>query len=347
MCYLFPSGRHSELGLNIKYVTDCIDHQVHLIVEETLRAKDSIKSGVDNGYSVVVHFSKSTLSRQCLKNIQEELNRSQLCPIIGTSNRWYYKMTSTERLLTLRTPVQVFLERQDVTSDLFITEEDWELMEEYVKFVKPFETLSKFLGGENYPASTSVIPALDQIRHDLSNMTTRCKDGETFKETLISNFDKRFKNCFKEKVPFNCLTFLDPMYLDLFVDDESMMTKVKSDIRSDVVYNKLVAEEMTRASLESGEVTAVAIPVEDEIDVVAEPQPSTSEVQNQEAGNNRRASLLAKKRQNTHLTLHSKSVFEKIDSEIDRSINIWSIPVYYLIILGSVTFLPWTQRVTL
>ena len=137
------TGRHSEVGIKVKYETDCIDRQIHLLVEESLRSSEKVQTAVNNGHAVVVHFSKSCLSRQSLKSIQEELGLPTLCPILGTSNRWFYKMTSTERLLAIKVPVEVYLSRQDNEFDLFLADEDWELMAEYLKLVKPFSILSQ------------------------------------------------------------------------------------------------------------------------------------------------------------------------------------------------------------
>ena len=105
--------------------------------------------------------------------------------------------------------------------------------------VKPFQVLSKFLGGEKYPSACSVIPALDQIKDDIQTIEDECGDaGKAFVRSLIANFDKRFENCWKEKSPFNCLTFLDPRYLDMYADTEELMQKVKNDIFNDQVYDR-------------------------------------------------------------------------------------------------------------
>ena len=98
----------------------------------------------------------------------------ELCPIVGTSNRWFHEMSETERLLQLRVAVEVFQESttreendedEDPIDD--IVDNDWLLMQDYVYAVKPFQVLSKFLGGEKYPAACLVIPALDQIKVDI------------------------------------------------------------------------------------------------------------------------------------------------------------------------------------
>ena len=155
--------------------------------------------------ALVAHFSRPTLSRQFLTSIQVELNMPQLCPIVGTENRWFHKMSEVERLLELRSAVEVFQERvasggRDVIEGgAEVVEEDWILMQEYVNAVKPFKVLSKYLGGEQYPACCSVIPALDQIHVD--------RRGEIFINTLLANFERRFPDCWRSKTPFNCLRF--------------------------------------------------------------------------------------------------------------------------------------------
>ena len=86
-------------------------------------------------------------------------------------------MTSIERLLEIRGSVELFqarstVEINDEVDDPIevIDEDEWKLMKEYVKAVKIFQIISTFLGGQTYPAATSVIPALDQIVEDLENL---------------------------------------------------------------------------------------------------------------------------------------------------------------------------------
>ena len=44
-----------------------------------------------------------------------------------------------------------------------IDEDDWAVLEVYLKVVEPFEEASKLLGGDTYPAVYMVIPMLDQV----------------------------------------------------------------------------------------------------------------------------------------------------------------------------------------
>ena len=44
-----------------------------------------------------------------------------------------------------------------------IDEDDWAVLEVYLKVVETFEEASKLLGGDTYPAACMVIPMLDQV----------------------------------------------------------------------------------------------------------------------------------------------------------------------------------------
>ena len=239
-------GRHHDVGLMTKYTTDCVDHQIHLLIEESLRNQAAMKASIKKGKKLINHFSRSSLSRQLLRSIQTELGLPELCPVIGTANRWFHKMSETERLLQLKVSAEVFQDRntreisdEDDEPIEDIVDNDWELMQDYVNAVKPFQVLSKFLGGEKYPSACSVIPALDQIKDDIQTLEDGSGDaGKAFVRSLIANFDKRFDNCWKGKSPFNCLTFLDPRYLDMYADTEELMHKVKNDIFNDQVYDR-------------------------------------------------------------------------------------------------------------
>ena len=241
-------GRHHDVGLVTKYTSDCVDHQIHLLIEESLKSQAEMKASIRGGKKLLNHFSRSSASRQLLRSIQTELGLPELCPVIGTANRWFHKMSEIERLLKLRVSVEVFQERvsgeindeDDEPVDV-IVDNDWILMQDYVNAVKPFQVLSKFLGGEKYPAACSVIPALGQIKDDIKTIEDECGDGgKALVKTMLTNFDKRFANCWRRKSPFNCLTFLDPRYLDMYADTKELMDKIKADILNDKVYDDLM-----------------------------------------------------------------------------------------------------------
>ena len=242
-------GRHEDVGLPTKYTTDCVDHQIHLAVEESIRNIINMAEALKKGKALVNHFSRANLSRQMLTAIQEELGTQKLCPIVGTSNRWFHKMSAVERLLEIRGAVELFqarasLEASDDDDDPvdIIEDHEWSLMKDYVKAVKIFQTLSKFLGGQTYPAAGSVIPALDQIKEDLEDMNknqTEGTEGKLLIKNLLQSMQKRFPQCWRNKNPYNCLTYLDPKYIDMYADTNDLKTKVLSDMEDDEVFDSI------------------------------------------------------------------------------------------------------------
>lgn len=99
--------------------------------------------------------------------------------------------------------------------------------------------MSKFLGGEKYPTAGGVIPALEQIKEDLENLEKVEKEqvAKQFLQNLIRNMEIRFKDNFKKKRPFNCLTFLDPRHVNMYCLEEDVFNKVKADIKFDSVFD--------------------------------------------------------------------------------------------------------------
>ena len=243
-------GRHEDVGLPTKYTTDCVDHQIHLAVEESIKNILNMAEALKKGKALVNHFSRANLSRQMLKSIQEELGTQKLCPIVGTSNRWFHKMSAVERLLEIRGAVELFQARASLEASGdddddpvdIIEDHEWSLMKDYVKAVKIFQTLSKFLGGQTYPAAGSVIPALDQIREDLEDMNKKQAEGTEGKlliKNLLQSMQKRFPQCWRNKNPYNCLTYLDPKYIDMYADTNDLKSKVLSDIGDDEVFDSI------------------------------------------------------------------------------------------------------------
>jgi hypothetical protein len=50
-----------------------------------------------------------------------------------------------------------------------LTDGDWYLIAAYLKVVKPFDTASRLLGGDKYPAACMVIPMLDEVLYKTKN----------------------------------------------------------------------------------------------------------------------------------------------------------------------------------
>ena len=199
-----------------------------------------------------------------LQGIQKQFGLPEKAVVVGTKNRWFHKKMECERLIELRTSIEEFqLRRQpgdgarrggeeDEEGEVEalkvpnkLDDDDWMIMEKYVKAVHPFCTLAKYLGGDKYPTGGSVIPAIDQIKEDLAELfnSEPAGDSKDYLESLLNNLEKRFKSSWKFKAPYSCLTFLDPRYVDLYCLDEDVFKKLKDDIKYDSLFEEDAANE--------------------------------------------------------------------------------------------------------
>ena len=243
-------GRHPGIVLNVVYEGDCVDHQLHLLVEESIEEVPDMQSTLRKVREFVTYPNQSGLAKGELLNIQKEINPNDkpLSPMMGTANRWYHKYKESERLLVLKSAIEIYDERNEHSnhnvSDIGVI--DWELIEMYRTGVKPFESASTLLGGDTYPAACIVIPMIDQLHHDLekTRRVVRPADGKQFVKNLLYNLEKRFPNCWRRKSPYNALCFLDPRNVDIYIRDDEDFVSVVETISSDPIYDDIRENEL-------------------------------------------------------------------------------------------------------
>ena len=176
--------------------------------------------------------------------------------------RWFFKFKEAGRLYELRDTVQEYDDRHQLDeSDLCgLVDEDWRLIRAYLDIVKPFEKASKLLGGDQYPAAGMVVRMLDELIHDLMNLSelkkseelreirrsggrgqpvTWSEEGEGTKlvKRMITQFHVRFPRQFKTRSPFNALCLLDPRNMDMYFNKEEV-SEASRVIKEDKVFDK-------------------------------------------------------------------------------------------------------------
>lgn len=311
------SGRHDEIGLKVKYESDCTDHQIQLLAKDSRKNIPELKKSLIKCRKTVAHFTKSSLSRQLLTTIQKELNLPSKWILVGTKNRWFFEMSEAERVVELRESIEEFQTRrqpgdgsrrrkgddgeedEEEDKDLVVPEqlddEDFCRLEKFVDAMKPFTTMSKFLSGEKYPTAGGVIPALEQIKEDIAKL----EQSETepvamqFLQNLQRFMDLRFKNSWSKKAPYNCLTFLDPRHVDMYCLEEDVFDKIREDIKNDSVFD----EEAYNAPL-------------------PETQPEIRTTPGEQPADDKRAQLLKKK-----LASGSQPSWDTFGAKLDDEIN--------------------------
>ena len=75
------SGRHLNIGLNVVYDGDCVDHQLHLLVEESIDGLPQLKSALKKVREYVTSLNQSHLAKQELMASRVLNKRTIFCVI--------------------------------------------------------------------------------------------------------------------------------------------------------------------------------------------------------------------------------------------------------------------------
>ena len=81
--------RHPAVGLTITFETSCVDHKLHLVIEDALAMNNTvnIQEAIAKVRAFVEYFKQSGIAWQAFLKIQEELGMAVITPVQGTSNR--------------------------------------------------------------------------------------------------------------------------------------------------------------------------------------------------------------------------------------------------------------------
>ena len=80
-------GRHPLVKLTTVFVLSCLDHTLHLVVEDSIKGVVTLEEAIRKIRALVNYFVQSGKQRQLLLNCMDELEVGRLSVAQGTSNR--------------------------------------------------------------------------------------------------------------------------------------------------------------------------------------------------------------------------------------------------------------------
>ena len=156
--------------------------------------------------------------------VMEDAGDEPMALIQGTSNKWYYKSKEAERVLLLKVYVEKYQQDfEEFPDQLVLEDKDWKNLSIYVTAVKIVSDASDVLEGRDYPTGSSVIPFLDQIFAELSQLVESLPQAKkVYPSALLTSLQgpRRFPDGYKNQTPYNVLTMLDPRYMDIYFSTE-------------------------------------------------------------------------------------------------------------------------------
>lgn len=187
----------------------CFIHSLQRAIDQSLQSQPEVQQMIAAARRIVTHFNHSGLAEQKLKSIQEELNLPNHQLVQDVSTRWnstYYLM---ERLLEQKRVVSLYITDHETLINL--THAQWELLEQCIKLLKPFEEITK-ITSSGISCISEVIPHSVTLLKYLGKVETAEKVPNlvTMRSSLQAELERRFS--FDDKNKYLIATFLDPRF---------------------------------------------------------------------------------------------------------------------------------------
>lgn len=213
----------------------CYAHTINLIVNDSLKQITKILVKVK---VIISHFKRSSFAAAKLleqqKSLKGEANPKKLIQDIDT--RWNSTYYMVERFIYLEEPIRTTIDLLPINKDLpIISPEEWQFLNEIVRILKPMETLTNFISGQNYLTASSVIVLTDGLIHTYENLTHQrfMPDAKQLIRSIIIAINNRLGNLECNNI-LTLATFLDPRYKEFGFSNNQIFEIVKSNVISQI-----------------------------------------------------------------------------------------------------------------
>ena len=142
----------------------CIGHTLQLSIDKSFRLT-SVAWLLGRVKKLIEHFKRCTKETSLLRDKQILLDLSQHELIQQCDTRWNSTLYMLQRVKEQQPALcSVLLESKDkAVCSLFPDGPEWNLLEDLVTVLKPFEEATKALSGSNYPTISIINPLLYQV----------------------------------------------------------------------------------------------------------------------------------------------------------------------------------------
>lgn len=225
----------------------CFAHTMNLIVQSALTLEEVLINRVKQ---IVAHFRKSTVANNALKTYQ--INNGIKNPkklIQDVQTRWNSTCYMICRFVELETSIRGTLGLLNNAPDN-LRPEEWIILQELIKVLKPFEEATKVISGQKYMTASLVIVIVQGLFKVFSNLMKMDLTQRVLKvaEQLLANMNTRdaFKHSEKSGTLARC-TFLDPRFKHIpFSHSTTLMNTTKNDViekTSEIIRSKYTDED--------------------------------------------------------------------------------------------------------
>ena len=196
----------------------CSAHCLQLCIKAGLSIS-AIDRLIGASQKLVSHFHHSVVASEALKKKQQQMNINGRKLVKSCTTRWNSTFEMLDRLIKLRWPVTAVLSDEEVTKRndryLDLKSEQWNLAEDLVKVLEPFNVVTTFLSYEENVSISSVFPLLHGLLDQLKPSTDSSAIRQ-FKDKVSQEIKRRWElDSVDVSSPLLISAALDPRFRNL------------------------------------------------------------------------------------------------------------------------------------
>lgn len=169
--FVVPSAANMVKGVRVAEFGSarCFIHSLQRVVTESLKIQTDVDDMIAAGRRLVTHFNHSGPAREKLSEIQKELSLPQHQLVQDINTRWNSTYYMAERLLEQKRSISLYVTDHHTLFNL--TLQQWCLMEQCIKLLKPFEEITK-ITSSGISCISEVIPHVAALKKYLDKDET-------------------------------------------------------------------------------------------------------------------------------------------------------------------------------
>ncbi|XP_069963284.1 zinc finger BED domain-containing protein 4-like [Bactrocera oleae] len=210
--FIHDSGANIVKGVRLaKYDSArCFLHTLQRAINESLKIQTEVTATIAAGRRLVTHFNHSGLAQEKLLRIQKELSLPEHQLVQDVSTRWNSTFYMIERLLEQKRAISLYVADHDTLINL--TAQQWNLMEQCINLLKPFEEITK-ITSFGLSCVSEVIPHVTALKKYLDKTGTeqRTPDLSHMRASLKAELETRFTSISQDS-NYLIATYLDPRF---------------------------------------------------------------------------------------------------------------------------------------
>ena len=190
----------------------CFSHTLQLVVKDGLKASEGqISKLIGKASKVVSQFRKSTQATDLLEG-ESKLQAAN-------TTRW------NSQVIMIKSLLKVPSEKLDQLDTVKLTGYERNCLSEVCEILKPFQTATDMVQGENSVTSSLVIPCIRGLQMKLVSLSAKYKSRLV--TALKESVEKRL-SAFEDDKSFILATVLDPRFKIRWCNDAAEVTKMKN-----------------------------------------------------------------------------------------------------------------------